>query len=195
MEATTSVGHEVGTDGTSISCLVFLGAPVMSLVATLTEIPPSTPRSSEIAPRIKSFTGVILDFAMAKSNAVRRGMVELWHPESAIVDNSAEVGFDVLNGCPCCSWPSSKGVSSTLMIGLVLEALTTHLPSNTWCYTGFLINQFLFVVFNSTKLFVKCCGLIFGLQGLTMLLLSTARSLLTFRALSRIFVTMSILVA
>ena len=141
MEATTSAGYEIGTDGkpwgmapsairasrqknalfilleTFISCLAFLGAPIMSFVATSTKIPPSTPRFSENAPRIESFTGAISDFAAPMANGVRRGIIDLWYQESAIIDIFTGVGFDVPKRFPNCTWSSGIGVSFTIMTG------------------------------------------------------------------------------
>ena len=101
MDAMLSGGHDTGTDGkfggiapkavrasrhrnaflilleTYISCLVDLRPPAMSLVDTSAKIPPSTPKSSDIAPRMDSLTGTISDLAIPIARAVRNGTIEL----------------------------------------------------------------------------------------------------------------------
>ena len=100
-DATLSGGHSTGTDGkfggiapkavrasrhrnaflilleTYISCLVDLKPPEMSLVDTSAKIPPSTPKSSDIAPRMDNFTGTISDLEIPMAKAVLNGTIEL----------------------------------------------------------------------------------------------------------------------
>lgn len=112
------------------------GEPAMSDVDTSANIPPWTPMSSEIAPLIESVTGNMSDLSTPMARAVRRGIMELWHPESATIGISTGVGFEEVRGWPSSVWSSGSRTSFTVMIGWGLEGLATHLSSYTWCSTG-----------------------------------------------------------
>ena len=100
-----------------ISCFDTILAPEESFVATSAKIPPSTPKSSAMAPRIVNLTGTISDFATPKAKTVLRGTTELWHPESAIIGISSAVGVDAASGNPSLSWSSGKGVIFAVKTG------------------------------------------------------------------------------
>ena len=75
------------------SCFVVRGEPAESVVDTSTIMPPSTPISSEMAPRMESVTGKMSHRAIPIASAVRRGMMLLWQPVSAIIGISTGVGL------------------------------------------------------------------------------------------------------
>ena len=57
-------------------------------------IPPSTPRSSFIAPLIASLTGIMSFVWYPMASAVFKGIMELWQPESATMGR--EIGLNFL---------------------------------------------------------------------------------------------------
>ena len=96
-----SLGHDTGTDGKSCgiaprptnasrhknalpilsdtytNCFVERVDPETSLVDISAIIPPSTPISSDIAPRMERVTGKMSSFEIPIASAVLRGMIEL----------------------------------------------------------------------------------------------------------------------
>ncbi|XP_035826280.1 uncharacterized protein LOC118477862 [Aplysia californica] len=129
MEAVKSCGQEAGTLGklagmapsvtraslhkkafsmiaeTYIMILVDLVAPEVSDVLTFAIIPPSTPRSSLMAPHIVSLTGIKSVWLIPMARADCRGMIELWQPESATMGNVIEESLDLLFiGKPNWAW-------------------------------------------------------------------------------------------
>ena len=99
--ATVSLGHEAGTEGKSwgmapsatsaslhrnafptlletyTSCLVERAVPAATVVLISTHSPPSTPISSEMAPRIDNVTGKMSFLAIPIARAVRKGIMLL----------------------------------------------------------------------------------------------------------------------
>ena len=73
------------------------------MVETFTMMPPSTARSSDMAPLIESFTGNMSDLSIPIANADLRGIMELWQPESAIIGMDIGVS-DIVSFI---GWPSS----------------------------------------------------------------------------------------
>ena len=73
----------------------------MSEVDTSATIPPTTAKSSSMAPRMVNFTGKMSDKAIPMARADLSGIMELWQPESAIMGMDIDVNADVLFiGCP-----------------------------------------------------------------------------------------------
>ena len=58
-------------------CLHDLSFPVLSLTPTINMMPPSTPRSSLIAPLIDKLTGIMSFFLYPIDRAVSKGIIEL----------------------------------------------------------------------------------------------------------------------
>ena len=80
---------------TYIMSLVDLLAPTASDVQALAMMPPSTARSSLIAPYIVSLTGIMSALFIPMASAERGGMMELWQPESATMGMVTVVSLDL----------------------------------------------------------------------------------------------------